>query len=372
MAVQFKRAKRGNVRLRMAIEGPSGSGKTFTALAVATELAKVYGGPEGENGVPLFGVIDTERGSASLYSEGKPFEFEVLELESYRPRAYIEAIEAARAAGFKVLVIDSITHEWQGKDGVLAWVDQIKGDAKNQYTAWKQPSAEHQRFIDAMLTSQMHIIATMRSKVEYVLVNGAPKKAGMGAVQRDDMGYEFMVTLAMDADHRGTVTKSRNAPTLQDEMFERPGQQFAQKMIAWLASPEALDAEADATRANEARKASLAVLAEGEDRSEPHGEPRAPQRPTAAPQSTPPPARMSYGSGNGSGASSSSSNGSNGSNGASGASGEQPATEQQMSSIRKLCQALGKPEPTTTPTYNEARGIITALSGEYQAARRTS
>jgi hypothetical protein len=53
--------------------------------------------------------------------------------------------------------------------------------------------------------------------------------------------------------------------------------------------------------------------------------------------------------------------------------GDEPmATEKQVASIRKLCEALGKPEPNPEMTYSRARELITQLSGEYQRARRAS
>ncbi|HEX6800305.1 MAG TPA: hypothetical protein VF116_21515 [Ktedonobacterales bacterium] len=55
------------------------------------------------------------------------------------------------------------------------------------------------------------------------------------------------------------------------------------------------------------------------------------------------------------------------------AGGETMATEKQVASIRKLCEALGKPEPdAATLTYNRARELLTQLSGEYQRSRRAS
>ncbi|HKV58704.1 MAG TPA: Rad52/Rad22 family DNA repair protein [Ktedonobacteraceae bacterium] len=51
---------------------------------------------------------------------------------------------------------------------------------------------------------------------------------------------------------------------------------------------------------------------------------------------------------------------------------EPAASEQQLVSIRKLCVALGKPEPDSSLTYAEARQLISQLSTEYQRSRRAS
>lgn len=93
----------------MALIGPSGSGKTFTALSVASTLGTVA-------------VIDTEHGSASKC--GDQFTFDVLELTDYHPQQYIDAIHAAgESAAYDVLVIDSLSHAWNGSGGVLEIVD---------------------------------------------------------------------------------------------------------------------------------------------------------------------------------------------------------------------------------------------------------
>ena len=156
----FKKAQRSLSKLRLAVQGPSGSGKTYGALM----LAKGLGGK--------IAVIDTERGSASLYADlaGMP-EFDVLDLEApYTPEKYVEAIHAAEEEGYDVLIVDSMTHEWDGQGGCLELIDQI-ARAKfrgNTWSAWSELTPRHRKFVDAMLQSKCHIIATMRSKTETV------------------------------------------------------------------------------------------------------------------------------------------------------------------------------------------------------------
>src|SRR5688572_27032747 len=111
MSMTFQKATKGSARLRMALIGAAGSGKTYTALNIAQHL----GGP--------IAVIDTERGSASKYSD--VFEFDVLELDSFSPQTYIAAINAAAEAGYRVLIIDSLSHAWTGKEGALDQVDRV-------------------------------------------------------------------------------------------------------------------------------------------------------------------------------------------------------------------------------------------------------
>ncbi len=100
----FKKATKAQAKARLLFSGASGSGKTTAALTVASQLGK------------RIAFIDTEAGSASLYADR--FDFDVLELSPpYAPERFTEAIEAAEQAGYEVIVIDSITHEWSGPGG---------------------------------------------------------------------------------------------------------------------------------------------------------------------------------------------------------------------------------------------------------------
>lgn len=208
MAMQFKKAQRKLSKLRLAIQGPSGSGKTYGAL----QLAKGLGGS--------IAVIDTERGSASLYSDlpGMP-EFDVLDLEApFTPEKYVEAITAAEDAGYSVLIIDSMTHEWSGVGGCLELNDMLARSKYrgNTWSAWNEVTPRHRKFVDKMLASKCHIIATIRTKTDFVQEeqNGKKvvKKVGMKAEQRDGMDYEFTVVFDVTADeHIATTSKDRTA-----------------------------------------------------------------------------------------------------------------------------------------------------------------
>lgn len=201
--MQFTKAVRKQAKLRLALTGPSGSGKTWGAL----EIAKGLGG--------RVAVIDTEKGSASLYSDRA--DFDVLELSPpYSPERYIEAIRAAEKAGYDVIVIDSTTHEWSGTGGCLELNEQT-AQAKfrgNTWSAWNETTPRHRAFIDAMLQSSAHIIATGRSKTETAQTEeGGRKKVvklGMKTEQRDGFEYEFTVVLDITHDgHYAVASKDR-------------------------------------------------------------------------------------------------------------------------------------------------------------------
>lgn len=230
---RFQPATRKRSKLRMALDGPAGAGKTYTALRMAYTLgARVA-------------VIDTEAGSASKYQGDAPddvaWNFDVLELESHAPTEYTAAIEEAGRLGYDVIVIDSLSHAWQGKDGALELVNKKGG---NSYTAWKDVTPMHTRMIDAILRSPCHVIATMRSKTEYVLETNdkgqqVPRKVGMKPVQRDGMEYEFDLYASLDWSHVLTVTKSR-CPSVDSAIVVKPGPAFMQPVVAWLETGEVI------------------------------------------------------------------------------------------------------------------------------------
>lgn len=201
--MKFEKAVRKKAKLRLALTGPSGSGKTWSALAIAKGL----GGK--------IACIDSEKGSASIYSNRA--DFDVLELSPpFTPESYVEAIKAAEAGGYDVLIIDSTTHEWSGSGGCLELVDEI-AKAKyrgNTWSAWSEITPRHRAFLDAILHSPMHIICTMRSKTETAQqeVNGKKSvvKLGMKAEQRDGIEYEMTVVLDLTHDgHFAVASKDR-------------------------------------------------------------------------------------------------------------------------------------------------------------------
>ena len=226
MTAIFQKATKTRSRLRMAIDGPSGSGKTFTGLICATALGE------------RIAVIDTERGSASKYAD--MFDFDVLELETFSPQDYIEGITAAEQAGYDVLLIDSLSHAWEGKGGVLEMHDNAtrKSKSGNSWTAWRDVTPEHRSLIDAMLQSKCHIIATMRSKMDYIQTaddkgRTTIRKVGMAPVQRQGMEYEFDIVGEMDVDHNFVISKSR-CFDVADAVENRPDVKWFGAIKRWL------------------------------------------------------------------------------------------------------------------------------------------
>jgi hypothetical protein len=229
--VEFKKATRTKKKLRAALIGPAGAGKTRTALRMATGL----GGK--------IALIDSEHGSASMYADFS--DFDALELHSFSPDRYIEAIEAAERAGYDVLIVDSLSHAWSGKDGVLEFVDRTKRNG-NSYNAWGDATPMQNRLVEKLLTCRMHLIVTLRSKMEYVQEKDERtgkttiRKVGMQPVQRDGVEFEFDVIADVDQDHRLRVAKTRIDPIKGFETTEA-GEDFGRRLRDWLdgGAPEA-------------------------------------------------------------------------------------------------------------------------------------
>ena len=227
--MQFTKAERKRSFLRLGLTGPSGSGKTYGALLIA----KGIGGK--------IAVVDTEHGSASLYSHLS--EFDVLNLSPpYRPERFIECIEAAEKAGYTTLIIDSLTHEWNGKGGILELVDEVaKAHTRgNTWAAWSLLTPRHRAMIDTILRAKMHVICTLRSKTESTQVDdGGRKKVvklGLKSEQRD--GFEYELTTVLDNIHDGhfaVASKDRSGLFAGGDP-EKITPETGSRLLAWLNS----------------------------------------------------------------------------------------------------------------------------------------
>lgn len=236
--MKFEKAVRKKAKLRLALSGPSGSGKTYSALL----LAKGIGGKTA--------VIDTERGSASLYAD--VHDFDALDLDPpYTPERFIEAIKAAEGAGYEIIIIDSLSHEWSGVGGCLELVDEI-AKAKyrgNSWSAWNDVTPRHRALLDALLRSPMHVIATMRSKTETAQTEGPNGKKqvvklGMKSEQRDGAEYEF--TVALDIVHDGHFAMASKDRTRLFSGDPKPiTEETGRQLKAWLESGEVVPEPVD-------------------------------------------------------------------------------------------------------------------------------
>lgn len=220
----FQKAVKTKRKLRLLITGPSGSVKTMGALILAKQFAKRYDS--------RIAFIDTEHGKSTLYSGN--FDYDILEMaEPFTPERYIESMQAAVKAGYKVIVVDSLSHEWIGTGGLL----ETHANMGGKFQDWKPLTPRHRKFLDALISIDAHLICTGRSKTEYAMEatgNGKTSITKMGTKleQRDGMEFEFDIVfkgnmqhiVEIDTDHTGIF----------DNFAEKLTEKTADKLIAWL------------------------------------------------------------------------------------------------------------------------------------------
>jgi hypothetical protein len=197
--MQLQQAERKKAFIKMALQSCAGGGKTYSALLLAHGLC---------NNWQKIAVIDAENNSASLYAHLGPYN--VLNLEPpFSPERYIEAIQVCLKADIEVIIIDGISPEW---DYIIEEHSKLTG---NSFTNWGKFTPRHNAFIQQMLQSKAHIIATIRTKQDYVLneKNGKmiPEKVGLKGVMRDSTDYEFTLVFDLDVKHCATASKDRTS-----------------------------------------------------------------------------------------------------------------------------------------------------------------
>lgn len=246
MSKLFQRATREQSRLRMTLDGPAGSGKTFTGLRFATALAiamKISGG------AGRIAVVNTESGSIGKYlgdaPDGVPFDFDIITLKEFAPSSYTSSILAAAVEGYDVILIDSLSHAWEGKGGALDQVD--RASDRNKFTGWKDVTPQNRKMVDSILDSPCHVITTMRTKTEYVLEPDdrgkmVPRRVGMKPIQREGMDYEFDIVCDLNQLHVLSVSKTR-CHDIDGLVVMKPGADFMVPVIKWLRDGSAVSAD---------------------------------------------------------------------------------------------------------------------------------
>jgi hypothetical protein len=206
--MKLRKSNRRQAKIKMALQGPAGSGKTYSSLLIAKGLL---------NGrFEKVAVIDSEKGSSDLYADlGN---YNVLALDDYSPEKYIQAIDLCEKEGMEVIIIDSITHAWEY---LLDYHGSLSG---NSFTNWNKITPRQRAFVERILNSSCHVIATMRTKQDYVLNQKdgkyIPEKVGLKAVQRDGVEYEFTLILDLDIKHYATSSKDRTGLFMDKPEFK--------------------------------------------------------------------------------------------------------------------------------------------------------
>jgi hypothetical protein len=204
-------AEREKLKLMVGLTGPSGAGKTLSALKMAHGITGDW---------KRIAVADTENSSALYYAGDKtgpwqhiPFDGQKMK-GGYSPENWVKLIEYAETLPIDALVLDSITHEWSGVGGSLELVDSLSQGKSAFSNGWKKVTPLHRAFIDRMRHSRLHILATMRSKQDYVVETGTggkatPRKVGLKSEQRDQTDFEFGIIFDIDISHFASASKDR-------------------------------------------------------------------------------------------------------------------------------------------------------------------
>jgi hypothetical protein len=220
--MQLRKATRKKAKIRLGLSAVSGGGKTYSAILIAKGLC---------GDLSKVAIIDTENGSADLYAHLG--DFNVLPLTApFTPERYIEAIKSCEKAGMEVIIVDSISHEWDGKGGCLEIVESLGG----KYQDWAKVTPRHQAFIEAILHSPSHIITTVRRKQDYEMIKDGNKirveKGGLKEITREGFEYELTINLELDTKHNATASKDRTQLLMGKPAFV-PSEKTGELIANW-------------------------------------------------------------------------------------------------------------------------------------------
>ena len=196
--MNLRKSERKQAKIKLALQGSAGSGKTYSSLLLAKGLC---------NGdLSKVAIIDSENGSADLYAHLGSYNVLCI-TPPFSPQKYVDAMDMCEQAGMEVIILDSISHCW---DYLLDYHSNLAG---NSFTNWAKIKPLEKLFVDKILQSDAHVIATMRTKQDYVLNQKdgkfIPEKVGLKAVQRDGVDYEFTLVFEVDIKHYSTASKDR-------------------------------------------------------------------------------------------------------------------------------------------------------------------
>ena len=246
MAGMFHTATRKKKKLRLLLAGPTDAGKTRTALRFAFGIVAHELKLAGINRPPKIWAIDTEHGRLSFYKnladDGIPYIFDVCELEHFKPQTAVLALKEGWSAGIDAMIVDSISHFWNGAGGTLEQHREFteRRKDKNSYAAWSESTSIQNQFIEALLRSPFHVIATCRQKMDAVQEPDPTRPGktiirsiGLQDEQRDTVRYEFDVIANISQDHELTIVK-KPWDAMDCGPAIKPGAAFITPLIDWL------------------------------------------------------------------------------------------------------------------------------------------
>lgn len=245
MALELKKAHRRKAYIKIGVSAPSGGGKTYSALRLGKGMMEEkYPNLSDAEHWDKIAIIDTENGSGELYADTHISgvhigEYNVITLGApFEAEKYINAIELCKDNGVEVCIIDSTTHLWSGEGGLLEQQSHVAKRTGNSYTAWRDITPQHNRFVETMLQTPMHIVATMRAKEEYSPEKDEKtgrttvRKLGLEPEQRKGMQYEFTMFFEIDAEHTAFGSKDRTGTF--DQKYFLITEDTGKEIVRWL------------------------------------------------------------------------------------------------------------------------------------------
>lgn len=236
----FRRARRSHVKLRCALQGPSGSGKTYSALRLASGMARgMEGGSDASRRIAL---IDSETDSSAFYADS--FEFDSVSLRRKTVEEYIETMRVAARERYGIIIIDSLSHAWQELVREVEMIAKARYRG-NTWSAWSEGTPKQLALINALQSYPGHVITTMRVKTEWATESAGgsksrPVRVGLAPEQRKGMEYEFDLVVEIAPDHTAAVTKGRIA-AMQDRLFKQLDEDVGIELVRWLESGHVAD-----------------------------------------------------------------------------------------------------------------------------------
>ena len=267
MAFQVKKARREKIFVKVALMAPSGGGKTYGALRLATGMREEIKKETGKDAKILLANTEQKRG----YYYANEFDYDIVDVEApHEPEKYVDLIQFAVDEEYDILIIDSSSHEWEGKGGCL----ELQQKAGGTYQAWGKITPRHNKFINAIADSPIHIIATMRGKDQYETTKDEKtgklnvQKLGVGAKQRDGFEYEFTCTFLIDQKTNTAEVQKDNTHIFESQGATLLTEAHGQKLIQWANDGEGYtpvvrktDEEADAEPSNDIETVKKQIIA---------------------------------------------------------------------------------------------------------------
>jgi len=226
--LNIRPAVRAGSKLVLGIAGQSGSGKTLTALYIARGMT---------DSASEIGFLDTENRRGSLYANELDGQFMIGDLfYPFSPDRYATAIKEFQAAGVKVLVIDSVSHEWESGCMEIAEAPLLKG---KKMADWKKAKAEHKKFMTTLLQSDMHIITCIRA-AEKTDFKDPRKPASLGVQPLCEKNFMFEMSASIMMFNEGSYQQHLKIPRDLKQAFGDGqgylGIETGQQIRAWLDS----------------------------------------------------------------------------------------------------------------------------------------